>query len=229
MRDLSTTQSGAAQSAASKIFRQKFHRRFSTCLTVAMLVATLGACRNDEAEVKNAAPPPATVSIERAEHLDSDRKLFFAASTGNIELATQAIAEGANVNVTDRLSRTPLIVAAFGNQPAMVKLLIDRGGDVNAKDFDGLSPLHAATIVGSHASALALLQHGADINSRNVEGSTALYLAVATKRSNMVTLLVQHGADQHLGNNDGSTPASLAARLGIPGFVAPIAPAKPLR
>ena len=98
---------------------------------------------------------------------EADRALLKYASSGNIEAAKQAIADGADVNAKDRGGATPLHQAAFNafHQAALsghketVELLIAKGADVNAKDDKGRTPLDRA--VGYSEIVALLLKHGA--------------------------------------------------------------------
>lgn len=145
---------------------------------------------------------------------ENDAKLYAAAEAGDVQLAAQAIAAGANVKAADLLERTPLFAAAFCNRGQVASLLIDKGADPNAKDFDGMSPLHVAAVVNGTDVANALLAKGADIDSRNAVGRTPIILAAATDQAAMVKLLVAHGANVNLRDKDGHTAASLASADG---------------
>jgi ankyrin repeat protein len=99
---------------------------------------------------------------------EADRALLKYASSGNIEAAKQAIADGADVNAKDRGGATPLHQAAFNafHQAALsghketVELLIAKGADVNAKDDKGTTPLDWAILFGQPETAALLHKHG---------------------------------------------------------------------
>ncbi len=62
---------------------------------------------------------------------------------------------------------TPLHLAAFKGNPAMLSLLLANGGDANAENCDGQTPLFEAANAG-HADALqVLLDANADTGARS--------------------------------------------------------------
>ena len=102
----------------------------------------------------------------------------------------QAIADGDNAAVTDFLNRypdaldrmdgvglTPLMTAAWCQNPATVKLLLERGADVNKKSFSGWTALMVAAVTGNKDIIEMLLERGADIGVVNTDGRTALTYA----------------------------------------------------
>ena len=92
---------------------------------------------------------------------EADRALLDAAKKGNIETVKQHLADGADVNVKDKVGGTPLHLAAFNGHKEIVELLIANGADVNAKSDDvGRTPLDLA-IHFKHPETTALLRkHG---------------------------------------------------------------------
>ena len=89
----------------------------------------------------------------------SERTLFKAAGRGNIKVAKQAIADGANVN-TEFLGKTPLHSASGGSHKQTINQLIAKGADVNAEDDEGKTPLDVANIMRLTEIADLLRKHG---------------------------------------------------------------------
>ncbi|MDA7520741.1 ankyrin repeat domain-containing protein, partial [bacterium] len=79
--------------------------------------------------------------------------LFDASSTGNLEAAKQAIADGADVNAKNYSKGTPL---HYADNKEIAELLIAEGADVNAKDDWGRTPLDLA----DDETADLLREHG---------------------------------------------------------------------
>jgi hypothetical protein len=52
-----------------------------------------------------------------------------------------------DINATNRVGRTPLIVAAVRNAPEIVRLLLDKGADPNVRDRTGKTALEQAQIL----------------------------------------------------------------------------------
>lgn len=144
----------------------------------------------------------------------NDEYLFEASAAGDVHRAQQAIDNGANVNATGSLKRTPLFAAAFCDRPAVAMLLIDKGSQVNAKDANGMSPLHAAVVIGGADTARVLIEKGADMNIRDPSGRTPLHVAAATDQMALVELLLERGADPVARDKGGLTATALASENG---------------
>lgn len=139
-----------------------------------------------------------------------DVELISASVAGDAHRADQLIGDGANVNATGALKRTPLFAAAFCDHLEVVKLLIDKGSKHNVRDSSGMAPLHAAVVIGGAETANILIENGADINIRDVAGRTPLHLAAATNQIAMVELLLERKASTAARDRNGMTASSLA-------------------
>jgi ankyrin repeat protein len=127
-----------------------------------------------------------TMSMSQAafamEKLNAD--LRDAAYLGDIgiAMAEEALKQGADINCTDTMGRTPLHWACHSG-PAIVKLLLDYGASSNCVDRDGNIPLFlyiASTCSfkeSKQEKVKLLLNSGADINWTNDDGKTALDIA----------------------------------------------------
>ena len=135
------------------------------CLVLA--IAALVGCSPSE-EVSKAAPKPAPPSVG----------LHEAVVLGSVDLVSQHVAAGSDLNVRDpnpegNLS-TPLMVAALFGEQEIVKILIDAGAEVNIQDKDGGTALHGAAFLGYPQILKDLLAAGANRDIRNNSGATAL-------------------------------------------------------
>ena len=74
------------------------------------------------------------------------KTLIDAAGSGNIEAVKQAIADGANVEVKNVFSITPLHFASAKGHKEIAELLIAEGAEVNAKNDFGFTPLDNAEV-----------------------------------------------------------------------------------
>lgn len=75
--------------------------------------------------------------------------LHDAARSGNVEALMEALAEVDNVELKDKHQRTPLHLAAWANQTAIMDVLFSLDADVNATAMDKMTPLHFASQRGS--------------------------------------------------------------------------------
>jgi ankyrin repeat protein len=73
----------------------------------------------------------------KMEKINWNLKLVEACATGNLIEASEAIKNGADVNMADEYGRTPLMIASYMTDELFVKLLIKAGADVKAKDKRG--------------------------------------------------------------------------------------------
>ncbi len=102
-------------------------------------------------------------------------EVWDAASTGNLNVVKQAMANGMDVNMKDPKSGgTLLATAALMGHTEIVALLLAHGADVNARSKDGGTALHAAAFLGRVETVKLLLDKGADTTLRHKMGGTAI-------------------------------------------------------
>jgi ankyrin repeat protein len=121
---------------------------------------------------------------------------------------------GANVNIANDDSETPLLYAASKGLNTLVKILIEAGAEVNKTNKDGDTPLYWAAVNGHKDAIEVLLNAGADVNQVNRSSNTPLVMAAQDGREDIVKLLLKAGANVNQANVLGITPLSIAARKG---------------
>lgn len=87
------------------------------------------------------------------------QQLLQAAKAGDIDTATTAIEDGADVHACDHYGYTPLHLAAMNGHAGIARLLIARGAYVNATDDGRRTPLHLAVANGQD-EIVAMLKSG---------------------------------------------------------------------
>ncbi|HEX9997885.1 MAG TPA: ankyrin repeat domain-containing protein [Abditibacterium sp.] len=118
----------------------------------------------------------------------------------------ELLAEGEDVNQTDKRGMTPLIRAAFGDKRDLVRLFIEAGADVNAVGPHGVTPIFQVAAHGDVENVELLLRCGADARHKNERGEGVLHglesqnLAV---RFALLSLLIAAGANPNSSNNYG--------------------------
>ena len=128
-----------------------------------------------------------------------------AASNGDVQGVTAALANGVDVNARDTHGITALMYAARGYQPnidnptptdhpEVVALLIKHGGDVNAKLQSGFVALFWAARYGHDKVAKVLIDSGANVNAKDKDGTTALKCATPNQQTKVIALLKAAGA-----------------------------------
>ncbi len=169
---------------------------------------------------------------------------FLAAiQAGDSAKVTQLLeAEPALVNATNQNGLSAVLTAAYYQEPAIARRLVQRGaqltvfeacavgelprvtalveqqpGLVNAYAPDGFQPLGLAAFFGHGDVVEFLLKNGAEVNSpsRNKMRVMPLHSAIANKRIDIVKRLLDHGADVNTPQADDFTPLHEAAQNGM--------------
>lgn len=127
-----------------------------------------------------------------------DTPLHWAARRGLTDVARGLVENGASVEVSNTLQRTPLHLAVEHSE--MIRFLVETGADVNATDALGNTPLHLA--VRYNGEVALLIDLGAAVNARNYLGDTPLEIAVrrgSTRRNiEVISALVDAGATNEI-------------------------------
>lgn len=143
--------------------------------------------------------------------------LHQAVAQGDISLARELLTRGADVNAAARFGETPLHLAAAGNRPEMIGLLLGAGANMEARDaVAGNTPLHLAATLGRAEATAALVAGGADVNAAGPQGQRALHIAVGVNHLEVVGQLLAAGADPNNRTQLGTTALSRAAFWGRP-------------
>ena len=119
---------------------------------------------------------------------DLDAALRTAAEAGQVEQASQLIAEGADVNGQDAIGATPLHLATEFNNVSVMRALVESGAELDAPNGDGWSPLMNAAFCGSIPALEFLLEAGADwrLEARDEDGSVETASSLATGQAQEV-------------------------------------------
>jgi WD40 repeat protein/ankyrin repeat protein/tetratricopeptide (TPR) repeat protein len=142
--------------------------------------------------------------------------LHSAAFRGNLEMCTDLVEHGANVNLASRDGRglTPLRMALLGGRTEIARYLLEHGADERARDREGHIALHAAVLNSNADMVRVLLARGSDVDSPDRDGRTPLHYAVLKADLPTAALLLERGAKVGTANRrDGSTPLHGACAL----------------
>ena len=104
-----------------------------------------------------------------AEQTKSDvlmRELWHVAGIGDVARLEQILAQGVDLNASDRTGVTALMRAAYHGELPMIRALIEHGADLDAKDTGGLTALMMAKHSGHAEIVDALLSSGATENAK---------------------------------------------------------------
>ncbi|KAG5792480.1 hypothetical protein H9Q69_008490 [Fusarium xylarioides] len=131
--------------------------------------------------------------------------LQVAAATGNAEMVTFLIQQGADLNVFDKHHDTPLIIAASHNHVLAVRELLRHNAIVGTSNMFGNTAMSLAVLMG-HLDIVKLLaeERPSSLQYRNIDGSNLL-LRASQESSSLATFkyLVSKGLDIHQKSDDG--------------------------
>jgi hypothetical protein len=124
--------------------------------------------------------------------------LFDSASAGSFHAVTAWLNEGGGVDArcAENYDDTLLMMAAYGGQEAMVRMLLQRGARVNLQASRGDTALMGAAANGHTTIVQALLDAKADASQQDINGNTALMVAEHFKQATTAQLLRQHAKRQ---------------------------------
>ncbi|CAH1785340.1 unnamed protein product [Owenia fusiformis] len=114
------------------------------------------------------------------------------------EICRILIERGADINASDSLGRSALVVAAK-HSAANFYFLISKGADVNVRVNDESETiLMLAVKMKRLGFCRRLLEGGADLNAISKTGKTALIIAIEMRFKSCVRLLMDAGADVNI-------------------------------
>lgn len=116
------------------------------------------------------------------------RPIHWAAATGNVAIATVLLDAGAQVGSLSSNGTTPLLLACYGGQLPLARLLISKGATMKANPQGG-TPLRSAAAQGHLEVVRFLLTKGADRKKRDSYGQLAIDYARENGHKKIVALL----------------------------------------
>jgi ankyrin repeat protein len=100
--------------------------------------------------------------------------LYYAATEGTVEVASDILARGASVNEEGAPEGTALAGAVVGGDAEMVRFLLSQGADPNLAFGNAGSALIHAAACGDSGMLKLLLAHGARVDQPDPDGACAL-------------------------------------------------------
>jgi len=151
-----------------------------------------------------------------------------ASQNGHLDVIQLLIRYNCDFEIEDKDGDRAIHHAAFGDEPAVIDLLV-RGGasggaDINARNKRRQTALHVGVNKGHQGVVKVLLELGAHASLQDSEGDTPLHDAISKKRDDMIGLLLETRggvgvADVTVTNNNGFNALHHAALRGNPSAV----------
>ncbi|OAA65142.1 Ankyrin repeat-containing domain protein [Akanthomyces lecanii RCEF 1005] len=149
----------------------------------------------------------------KARFAEDDTALAKAARAGKIEVCRLLLEKGSDINYRNRKGRTPLHIATFEDNQALVEFLLQRGAKVDlTEDRYSRTPLLMAAHRGNISLVRLLHTKGGDINHADRDGQTALHRAALITDLELAQYLLKHNADVHKQDSRGNIALGLAAQ-----------------
>lgn len=151
--------------------------------------------------------------IDTIDQPEQQTALHLAVKNQDVAMIEYLLSRHANVNVPDKMNRTPLHKAAeyFRNFNVIkgrkiLELLLNAGANVEMQDSMGKTALHYLVRDAGVEIVEILLNFRPNVNKKDNRGRVPLFNAIAGENVDVVKLLVDRGAELHVKSNDDSTP-----------------------
>ncbi|XP_076081609.1 uncharacterized protein LOC143052446 isoform X2 [Mytilus galloprovincialis] len=155
-----------------------------------------------------------------ATNYDGHTALHIASWEGDEMLVKYLYQMKANPNLSDRMDRVPVHLAAERGHTTIVDLLVDKcKASISARTKDGSTLMHIASTYGHPDTALTFLRKGVPLQMPNKSGAICLHAAAMKGHTNVVRALLQKGAAPDSKTKDGSTALHLAVECCKPQVV----------
>ncbi|KAL3438994.1 ankyrin repeat-containing domain protein [Aspergillus tetrazonus] len=122
------------------------------------------------------------------------------------------IGHGCNVDWTDHMDSTPLLLAAERGHLDIVSFLLEKGAQTDHTDLEGRTALFWASKGGHVGIVRVLVAQGADLDKADEYGRTPMLAAVQHGRTEVVQFLLDAGADKRKPDIHGNVPKDYAER-----------------
>jgi len=99
----------------------------------------------------------------------------------------------------------PIVLATYGQNVEVTKLLIRSGVEVDQKDSAGNTALMGVTYKGNLEISKILVEAGADVNASNFNNATPLIYAATFSKMEIAKMLIEKGANRIIKDAKGNS------------------------
>lgn len=137
---------------------------------------------------------------------DGTTLLMAAIAQGNLDSTRALLEGGADPNRAGPDGKTPVHLAAFADNPELLRAVLAKGGKADARNtLTDATPLESALLGGNPAQLQILLDAGADPDHADRNGDTALHVAARTNAGAALLLLLERGSNPEAKNSRGAS------------------------
>ncbi|XP_038061729.1 E3 ubiquitin-protein ligase MIB2-like [Patiria miniata] len=118
-----------------------------------------------------------------------------ASHRGHMDVVTALVKAKAPLEQQDEDGDRALAFAVLGDEPKIVKCLLQAGSIINAANNNGLTPLHLAAAKDHQTCVEVLLKHDkqkCDVNYKDKDGDSPLLFAISKNNKQIIHLLINH-------------------------------------
>ncbi len=137
---------------------------------------------------------------------DGDTLLMAAIRNGRLASVEALLEGGADPDRANARGETPVLAAAFSDDPDILRAVLQHGGAVDARNArTGATPLMQALLSPNAEQYEVLLDAGADPNLADLNDDAPLHVAARTNAGGAILKLLEKGAMPAAKNSGGAT------------------------
>ncbi len=151
---------------------------------------------------------------------DREKAFLWAAGGGHVQVLERVLQRrgGVHLEVRNKYGKTALQLAAIGDSPEVVRVLLGAGVNTEVRTESEFTVLHLAAYRGIDEVVQIFLDDGVDIKARDMFRKTALHWATANSPE-VVNTLLENGANIGVWDEKGWTVLHEAAYWGQPEII----------
>ncbi|OCT84861.1 CARD- and ANK-domain containing inflammasome adapter protein [Xenopus laevis] len=140
--------------------------------------------------------------------------MFKAVTLNLFGIINALIDKGTNVNATNDIQYTPLLLAAELGKSEAAQALIEKGAQLDVRTPNMSTALHLAVQGGDASVTKLLIRRGMNINIAGPGDQTPLHLAAFHNKQELADILIAAGANVNAATKELVTPLHIASQRG---------------